>query len=286
MVETSAPGHARELARHAAQSGHDRVVAVGGDGTVQEVVNGLLEGQNGLAVGILPSGNGNDLARSLGLPTRPQDALGVALGGELTTIDVGRATRGDGVTGTVRHFASAGGIGFDAQVARTMAGRRHRWQRGRIGYLLSTLWELQRFHNRGVQLTIDTAEGEQRIERRILFMAFANGQYYGGGMQICPAAQLDDGWIDLCLVGDISRLEAVHQLPGLYHGRHVGHPAVEFVRARSVVIAGEDGTHAHLDGEPFGTIPLLIDVVPMALQVAVSRGVPAAGAADGGQSTA
>lgn len=286
MIETSAPGHARELARHAAESGHDRLVAVGGDGTVQEVVNGLLEARNGLAVGILPSGNGNDLARSLGLPTRPEDALGVALGDELTTIDVGRASRGDGVTGTVRHFASAGGIGFDAQVARTMAGRRHRWQHGRIGYLLSTLWELQRFHNRGVQLTIETSEGERTIERRVLFMAFANGQFYGGGMQIAPAASLDDGWIDLCLVGDISRLEAIHQLPGLYHGRHVGHPAVEFIRARSVAIQGEDGTHAHLDGEPFGTIPLHIEVVPMALRVATVRHDATPGGADAGESPA
>jgi diacylglycerol kinase (ATP) len=268
MIETRAPGHARELALHAAENGHDRVVAVGGDGTVQEIVNGIVDGGNGITVGILPSGNGNDLARSLGLPTRPEDALAIALDEPLRTIDLGRATRGDGATGTVRHFTSAGGIGFDAQVARAMAGRRNRWQRGRVGYALSTLWELQRFRNRGVELTVETPEGERTIERRILFMAFANGMFYGGGMQICPMAKLADGWLDLCLVGDISRLEAVRQLPGLYHGRHVGHPAVEFVRARSVTVNGETGTHAHLDGEPFGTIPMRIEVVPMALQVA------------------
>jgi diacylglycerol kinase (ATP) len=268
MVKTREPGHARELARHAAANGHDRVVAVGGDGTVQEVVNGILESGSGLAIGILPGGNGNDLARSLGIPSKLDEALEVALGELLTTIDVGKATRGDGATKVVRHFTSAGGVGFDAQVARTMTGRRQRWQRGRIGYALSTLWELQRFRNRGVEITLDTPDGERTIERRILFMAFANGKYYGGGMQICPDAMLADGWIDLCLVGDISRLEAMRQLPGLYHGRHVGHPAVEFLRARSIRITGDDGTLAHLDGEPFGSLPLQIEVVPRALTVA------------------
>jgi diacylglycerol kinase (ATP) len=272
MIETREPGHARELARHAAEGGHDRVVAVGGDGTVQEIVNGLLEASSPLGLGILPSGNGNDLARSLRLPTRPEQGMTVALGDRMTTIDVGRATRGDGATGVVRHFTAAGGIGFDAQVASAMAGRRRRWQQGRIGYALSTLWELQRFRNREVSVVLDTAEGERTIERRVLFVAFANGMFYGGGMQICPSADLSDGWLDLCVVGDISRLEALRQLPGLYRGRHVGHPAVEFIRARSASISGDAGTRAHLDGEPFGGLPLRVEVVPMALQVATPLG--------------
>jgi|SRR5579859_429921 len=272
IVETREPGHARELAQRAADSGHDRVVAVGGDGTVQEVVNGLIDARSGIALGILPSGNGNDLARDLRLPARLEEALTVALGDQLRTIDIGRATRGDGASATVRHFVAAGGIGFDAQVARAMAGRRRRWQQGRIGYALSTLWELQRFRNRQVKLVLAGVDGERTIERRALFVAFANGRYYGGGMQICPGADLTDGWLDLCLVGDISRFEAIRQLPGLYRGRHVGHPAVEFIRARSATITGEVGTYVHLDGEPFGILPLRVEVVPMALEIAGAPG--------------
>lgn len=268
IIETREPGHARELARHAAESGHDRVVAVGGDGTVQEAVNGLIDAHSRIALGILASGNGNDLARSLRLPARLEEALTLALGDRLRTIDIGRATRGEGASATIRHFAAAGGIGFDAQVARAMAVRRRRWQQGRIGYALSTLWELQRFRNRQVELVLDTAEGARSLERRVLFIAFANGPYYGGGMRICPGADLADGWLDFCLVGDISRLETVRQLPGIYRGRHVGHPAVEFIRARSATIKGDAGTLAHLDGEPFGSLPLRVEVVPMALEIA------------------
>ena len=277
IVETREPGHARELARHALADGHDRVVAIGGDGTVQEVVNGVIEGTEPLAIGILPGGNGNDLARSMGLPRRPAEALDVALGESVTTIDVGRATRGSGRAATVRHFASAGGIGFDAQVALAMAGRRRRWQRGRIGYVLSTLWELQRFRNQQVTLTLETPEGQQRLERRVLFVAFANGAYYGGGMQICPSATVSDGLIDLCLVGDISRLEAVRQLPGLYRGGHVGHPAVEFARATAFSVEGDSATKAHLDGEPFGSVPLRIEVLPRAIRVATTNSSAPAG---------
>src|SRR5204862_1207374 len=96
LLETRAAGHARELALHAADRGHDRVVAVGGDGTVQEVVNGLLESESGLSLGILAGGNGNDLARSLCLPHRATDALALALGGTTRRIDVDRAVRGSG----------------------------------------------------------------------------------------------------------------------------------------------------------------------------------------------
>jgi len=274
MLETRVPGHARELALHAVDGGHDRVIAVGGDGTIQEVVNGLMEAGAEISLGIVPGGNGNDLARSLGLPHRADEALVIALGAAARLIDVLRARRGAGSTASVRHFIAAGGTGFDAQVAAAMAHRRRRWQRGRLGYALSTLGELRRFHNRRVRLTLETADGERQIDRRVLFVAFANGMYYGGGMQICPEASLDDGWFDVCVVGDISRLEAVRQLPGIYRGRHVNHPAVEFERATSARLEGEPGTLAHLDGEPFGALPLEVELQHLALSVAAQPPAP------------
>jgi diacylglycerol kinase (ATP) len=270
MVETEAPGHARDIARAAASEGHDRVIAVGGDGTVQEVVNGIIESGSGISLGILAGGAGNDLARSLRLPRRGEDALAMALGDELLRIDVGIARRGDGVAGEQRYFAAAGGVGFDAQVAAAMYRRRW-WQRGRIGYLLATLWELQRFHNRTLRLRLETPQGPLELERTALFIAFANGMYYGGGMQICPSATVVDGWMDLCIVGNISRLEAVRQLPGMYRGAHVTHPAVEFQRARSVTLEGDSDTRVHLDGEPFGMVPLRLEIQHAALDVAAPR---------------
>ena len=258
---TSRRGEAQELAARAAADGCDRLVAVGGDGTIQEVVNGVLDGSARPAIGIVPVGSGNDLARSLRLPTDAAEAWMIAIGRSTREIDVALATNGEGKR---RWFASAGGIGFDAQVAAAMATRRG-WQTGRAGYLLTTLAELRRFDNRQLRIVLD---GEP-IERRVLFVAIANGAYYGGGMRIAPDAALDDGWLDVCIVGDISRLTAIRELPNLYRGTHVRHPAVSVHRARHVEISGEGTTHVHLDGEPFGTLPLRVEVRPGSLEVAV-----------------
>jgi diacylglycerol kinase (ATP) len=250
------------LAAAAADRGCERVVAVGGDGTVQAVLNGLLRAARGTELGLLPVGTGNDLARSLGLPVVAEDAWRVAIGPSIRRIDVARARNGEG---RQRWFASAGGIGFDAQVAAAMANRRG-WQAGRAGYLLTTLAELRRFENRRITMTIDG----DRTEHQVLQVAIANGAYYGGGMRIAPDAQPDDGRLDLCVVGNISRLTAIRELPNLYRGTHIRNRAVSMhVVARSVLVEGDAATRVHLDGEPFGGLPLEVVIERAALSVAV-----------------
>lgn len=253
-------GDAEALAAEASHGGHDRVIVVGGDGTVQEVVNGLLAKGDPASLGIVPLGSGNDLARSMGLPVELATAWRIAIGNGTRRIDVARARNGSGAE---RWFASAGGIGFDAQVAAAMADRSG-WQAGRAGYLLTTLAELRRFENRRVRLTIDgTSETAD-----VLFVAIANGAYYGGGMRIAPSASIDDGRLDVCVVGDISRLTVLRQLPNLYRGTHVNHPAVS-MRSGIIVEADGDGdTRVHLDGEPFGVLPLRVTISHQAIAVA------------------
>jgi diacylglycerol kinase (ATP) len=268
LLETQEPGHAERLAAAAADLGHDRVVAVGGDGTINEIVNGLMAGSaaggDRVALGVVPAGSGNDLVRSLGLPLAPMAALSVALGPDTRPLDLGFA-QDDGAR---RYFHAAGGAGFDAQVAFTMAGKRGRWQRGRAGYFLSTLNELRRYRNRDLRIRLTTADGARELEGRFLFVAFANGPFYGGGMQICPDASNSDGMLDVCLVGDISRLGALKELPGIYRAAHVNHPLVEIVRVLEMRIEGTDGTRVHLDGEPLGVLPVDVGVEAAALQVA------------------
>ena len=278
LLETRERGHAERLAAAAADLGHDRVIAVGGDGTIQEVLNGLLAAgvgpDGGLpSLGVVPAGRGNDLARSVNLPLDPVACLPISVGETAVAFDVGRATSGDG---TVRHFGAAGGVGFDAEVAYTMAVRRRFWMRGEAGYFLGTLNELRRNRNVELELTLMGDGPERVVHQRCLFIAFANGPYYGGGMQICPDASTSDGWLDVCIVGDLSRLEAMRELPGIYKARHLKNPKVEIVRARSVRIEG-GSARVHLDGEPFGTVPTSVEILPGAVTVAVSaEPVPAA----------
>lgn len=214
------------------------------------------------SLGIFPSGRGNDLARSLGLPRDRAAAAAAALGEQLAPLDLLRVDGGDGV----RHAVSAGGVGFDAQVAAAMSRRRGRLASGELAYLVTTLRELRRFHNRTVSLSLDGAPPQPHT---ILLVAVTNGRYYGGGMLICPDARTDDGLLDVCVVGNISRLGALRQLPNLYRGRHVSHPAVTIHRGRRLLIEGDDAALVHFDGEPLGGLPINIVVVPAALAVAI-----------------
>ena len=258
---TTAAGDAEMLAAGAVAEGRERVVAVGGDGTVQEVLNGLLAAGSPGELGILPVGTGNDLARSLGLPADSAQAWTVAIGHATRPLDVARATNG---SGRQRWFASAGGIGFDAQVAAAMATRRG-WQAGKAGYLLTTLSELRRFESCRILLSVDGVV----VEGNVLLVAFANGEYYGGGMRIAPGARTDDGRLDVCVVGDISRATAIRQLPNLYRGTHVRHAAVSMHAGSTLSIEGPVATRVHLDGEPFGTLPLSVVLSAGLVRVAV-----------------
>lgn len=276
LLETREAGHAERLAAAATDLGHDRVIAVGGDGTIQEVINGLMASGVGTdggppALGLIPSGRGNDLARSVHLPIDPMASLPIAVGETTHAFDVGSARGGDG---SQRYFGAAGGAGFDAAVAYTMAVDRRFWMRGEAGYFLGTLNELRRHRNSELRVTL-VGDGEDRVvSQRFLFIAFANGPYYGGGMQICPNAETDDGWLDVCLVGDLSRLAALRELPGIYQAKHLRNPKVEIVRARTVRIEGDATTRVHLDGEPFGKVPVEITLLPGAVSVAVAAAVP------------
>ena len=277
LLETRARGDAERLAAEAAGNGHDRVVAVGGDGTVQEVLNGLLasssdDGRDQISIGVVAAGRGNDVARSVGLPVDPIACLPIALGSSTQPFDVGLATSHDGRR---RHFGAAGGVGFDAAVAYTMAVRRRFWMRGEAGYFLATLDELRRHRNSRLQVTLIGDGADRVISQRFLFVAFANGPFYGGGMQICPAAQTDDGLFDVCLVGDLSRLAALRELPGIYQAKHLRNPKVEIVHARTVRIEGDPGTRVHLDGEPFGNVPLEVTMLAGAVRMAVADGASA-----------
>ncbi|MGE5509176.1 MAG: diacylglycerol/lipid kinase family protein [Chitinophagales bacterium] len=261
LLLTEGPGHAEQLAREAAAAGYDRVVAVGGDGTVGEVLNGLAYSRTALA--IVPYGTGNDLARELGLPWGLDEALACAATGARRRIDLGEEGG--------RYFGVIVGVGFAAEVMR-QTNRRSGPVKGPAAILLAILQTLAELRPLPVTLVLDEGTPEERRTQTLLTALFVmNTRTTGGGLKLCPEAAPDDGLLDLCLMKDIGRLDLVATLPKAYKGRHVGHPKVEFYRARTVRLEASKPLTKMFDGDLFGDAPLEARLCPGALEVVVPQ---------------
>jgi diacylglycerol kinase (ATP) len=212
---------------------------------------------------VIPAGGGNDAARSLGLP--PRDPLAAAaLLPRLRRRPADLARVGE------RSYLVVAGAGFDAEVNR-VANQRLAWARGRARYAGAVLVELAVGRPAGFRLTLDG----QAHQLRGWLVAVANTQSYGGGMRIAPDARLDDGRLDVVVIGDIGKADFLATFPKVFSGRHVDHPAVAVHRARRVELAADRSLAVYADGEPAGALPAVFEVHPAAIAVLAADGAPA-----------
>lgn len=256
IIYTEYAGHATQLASQAAQQGHKLVIAVGGDGTLHEVANGLA--YKDTTFGVIPAGTGNDFGRSLGLPKDPSKAVDIIAAGNSKWIDLGRY---DG-----RFFLNVGGIGFDADAAHRVNGARI--IRGHAAYLSAVLQTLVVFKSYRVEILID---GEKK-ETDTILVSVGNGQYLGGGIRILPQAVLDDGLLDVMIVEKASRWNIIKAFPSLYAGKHLTNPLCQFYRGKEVIITPLNSGQnicAQVDGQEISGFPLHFKVAPRALKVIV-----------------
>ncbi|HZO96057.1 MAG TPA: diacylglycerol kinase family protein [Gaiellaceae bacterium] len=254
------PGHLTELARAAAAE-HELLVVVGGDGTLNEVVNGLA-GRPDAEIAVLPAGTGQDFGRTYGIPTRFDDAIRVALEGETMTIDLGRASFG----GRERYFANVGSVGMSGAVA-LRANSMTKALGGRITFYYALAREFARWRN--TEVTIAFEGGGRRGPMHDVVVA--NGQWHAGGMWVAPEASFDDGLFDVVVIGDVTKLDFLTTSPRLYRGGHVRHPRVEVLRSSWLSVEAAAPLPIELEGEPVGTTPVRFEVVPAALRVRVPR---------------
>ena len=252
---TEGAGHARELARHALARHASTILAWGGDGTVNEVASEIA--YRDAALGIIPSGSGNGLARELQIPFDPDAAFDIALHGTERVIDAGEF---DG-----RLFFNIAGIGLDARVA-------HRFsedglvRRGFRRYLEITASELWSFHPDEHTIVTDGAT----VRRRALLIAIANARQYGNGATIAPRARLDDGRLDVVVVEHRSPLRALMHMPRVFMGQIERIPGVTMTTAVDIEVTSAQPVIYHVDGEPFvGGASLKARVRPRALRVRV-----------------
>jgi len=260
------PGHLIDLAEQAARDGAALVVAVGGDGTLNETVNGVLRAGTQTEIAIIPLGTGMDFVRTYGIPTRFEDAVRTALDGTVRTIDVGRVSyrRWDGAEAE-RYVANVGSVGMSAAVAQRANGM-SKALGGRATFFYALVRVFLEWQNTIVTVELD--DGERR-EARLHDVIVANGQWHGGAMHLAPDARPDDGLFDVVLIGDITKLDFVTTSPKIYSGKYLAHPKVDLVRSRAVRVDAPERLPIELDGEQLGTTPVRFEIVPRSLRVRV-----------------
>ena len=261
-------GQLGELARGAAEGGARLLVVVGGDGTLNEVANGLA----GLAqippVALIPRGTGGDFVRTFGIPHDVAAAARIALGGETQTVDLGRVTYrawdGHESQALFANVASAGMSGAIAQRANDTS----KALGAKASYLWATFAVFAGWSAVETQLTVD---GEVR-RGKMFDVVVANGRYFGGGMKMCPDARPGDGLLDVVTIGDVTKRDLVMTMPKIYRGTHLPHPKAEALRGRVVTVETEEPVPVELDGEQPGTTPARFEVLPGAMELRVPVG--------------
>ena len=260
---TEGPGHAMLLAHRLAGAGFDPLIAAGGDGTWNEVVNGVLASGCSVRVGVVPLAKGGDFARTMGL-AGPGHAVETLAAGAVREVDVVRVGFcGPAGEASERHFINIASFGLGAEAARRVGG----WSRvlpGRARYLAAALPTLAAGRGFDVRLWLDDAGPS---EFHATTVALANGRYQGGGILIAPQAAIDDGLIDITLVERAGLAEVAAHVRLLYSGDIYSHPKVHHWRAARVRAETEPAAPLELDGEPVGTPPLEAEVLPRSLRL-------------------
>jgi diacylglycerol kinase (ATP) len=266
-VMTTGPGMATELARRAVTDGRRLVVAAGGDGTINEVVNGFFDGteriESDTRLGVLPMGTGGDFRRTLGMSRDVDEAAAVLCAGRPRRLDAGRVTcTGPAGETVVRHFLNIADAGIGGDVADMVNGG-FRVINGELTFSIAAAVTLLRWRNRPVHAVIDGEERDMVVQQVVV----ANCRFYGGGMEMAPAALPDDGLLDLVIVGDVGWLEAARLMGKIRTGAHLPHPKLEHRLVRRVEISSPLPTGVDADGERPGSLPATFEVLPGTLEV-------------------
>ena len=272
---TTAPRDATAVTREALTSGYTRVVSCGGDGTLNEVVNGFFAPDgtplnSDAILGLLPSGTGGDFRRTAGLPTDPTALAAILAANHTRRIDAGVIHYDSPATPPTQFINIADcGVGGEVVARVNRSNSKGGGVRGTVVFLGITLKVLTTFGGRPIRLTLDGDSTEMEIQNVVI----ANGRYFGGGMRIAPTAELDDGWFDVVVLPALGRVRTLIAMPSVYRGAHIKQPGVLVTRARTVRVEPLDNRALLFDieGEQIGIAPATLTCLPGALRLCVPR---------------
>jgi len=275
---TKKQGDGIELAKHGAATGRKFIIACGGDGTVNEVANGILQSEKDVELGVLPSGTGGDFRRSLGMPTNAREAARKLKSGQTKIIDVGQVTFFNHENEQVsRYFLNVSSFGLSASIIERVKTKTSlNWLpndllRGKASFAFSTLQEVLDLNFTTVRVSID---GKEEKSLNTINFCVANSRFFGGGMKIAPDAKLNDGFFDVINIGDMRTAKILLNAYTFYRGTHLELPEVKSTLAKRIEVSPANPHQIvllEIDGELPGRLPATFEIVPSALKVRVPR---------------
>lgn len=269
---TERVGHGMELARKGAEQGYELLICVGGDGTNNEMINGLMN-EDGtpvnpkLAYGLICMGTGGDFRKTALIPKDFREAVDWLPGEKTTRIDVGRMEMTDHQDRkVVRFFGNITSLGIGGEVDERV-NNTSKALGGFASFAWASLGAMISYRNKRVRLILD--DERDLGERKIFAVAVANGQFFGGGMHIAPHANLSDGLFDVIIIGDLGKVESLMKMPKIYQAAHMHFDKVEQYRAKKVVALSDERVLLDVDGEQPGKLPVTFTICPGALKLKI-----------------
>jgi YegS/Rv2252/BmrU family lipid kinase len=264
---TARNGHATELARTALENGFRRIISVGGDGTLNEVVNGVFTQNHcsprDVKIGMIPVGTGNDWGRMFGIPLVYEGAVKVIRDNRILRHDIGLISYFTGTEQHKRYFINIAGLGFEALVVQKVNKHKNKGRGNNAVYFYNLLSSLISYKNVQADIIIDG----NRIPGKIFSINVGNGRYCGGGMRQTPDALPDDGLFDITVIREMGRIEIIKALKLLYDGTIMSHPRVDGYRTNNLRVESESLLFAEADGESLGHTPAEFSIIPAAINV-------------------
>lgn len=262
---TERRGHAIELSQKFIENGYRRLLVVGGDGTLNEVVNGIfiqkfVESKE-ITLGMIPVGTGNDWCRTFQVPTKYIDAIKLVRDEKTVIQDIGLVDFHNNEF-PIRYFANVAGIGFDASVAHAANKLKDQGKGNALSYIIILLKTLLKYNSKSMQLTV----GEKEFKERMFSIGIGIGKYNGGGMKQLPNAIANDGLLDITIIKNISKWTVIKELKGLYDGSFITHPKIEALQNNQIYFA-KNQLEIETDGESIGQGPQNFSILPKALRV-------------------
>ena len=268
---TSRKGHAIHLTLEGIEAGFRKIIAVGGDGTLNEVVNGILTNSfcssRDITIGLIPVGTGNDWGRMFGIYPDYEKAIKVITEGKVMLHDAGIVYFNEGGEKKHRYFINIAGLGFESLVVRRSNFQKDKGYNSKAIYLLNLLISLLSYKNCKTEIVIDG----KKITKDVFSINVGNGRYCGGGMRQTPEALPDDGLLDVTVIREIGKIEIIRNLKMLYDGSILSHPKVDGYRCKNITVNSESIMFAEADGELLGQTPVEFSIIPLCINIIYSK---------------